>query len=157
MSNMKSEKYVLSPEEIERRSLAGERFKTIFSMHRIEKTKKVHDRLDRYDKKRYAAKRNKLRESLMICENVLVLAERIKKKAAPGKFYKQSVRNISYFNKDRTFIIRKKQSIDKVKIISLQMLEIIKKLQKDSEELNYLILRAILLCDCIFHYDNSLL
>ena len=27
-------------------------FKTIFNIHRIEKTKKLHDRLDRYDKKR---------------------------------------------------------------------------------------------------------
>ena len=113
MRNMKREKYVLSREEIERRSLAGGQFKTIFSMHRIEKTKEVHDRLARYDKKRYAEKRNKLRESLMICENVLVLAERIKKKAAPGKFYKQSVRNISYFNKDRTFIIRKNNRLIK--------------------------------------------
>ena len=47
----------------------------------------------------------------MIGEKVLVLAERIKRKAAPGKFYKQSVQNISYFNKDMTFTIRKKKSI----------------------------------------------
>ena len=45
----------------------------------------------------------------MIGEKVLVLAERIKRKAAPGKFYKQSVQNISYFNKDMTFTIRKKK------------------------------------------------
>ena len=81
-------------------------------MHRIDKTKKLHDRLDRYNKKRYLAKRKKLREDLMIDEKVLVLAERIKKKAAPGRFYKQSVQDISYFNKDKTFLIRKKQSID---------------------------------------------
>ena len=37
---MKSIKYSVSPEEIERRSLAGELFRTIFNMHRIEKTKK---------------------------------------------------------------------------------------------------------------------
>ena len=30
---MKSEKYGLSPEEIEKRSLVAERFKTIFTMH----------------------------------------------------------------------------------------------------------------------------
>ena len=79
--------------------------------------KKPYDILDRYDKKRYAAKIKKLREDLIIGEEVLVLvfAERIKKKAAPSKFHKQSVQNISYFNKDRTFIIRKKQSIDKIK------------------------------------------
>ena len=49
---MKSVKYGLSPEEIEKRSLASEQFRTIFNMHRIEKTNKIHDRIDRYDKKR---------------------------------------------------------------------------------------------------------
>ena len=51
----------------------------------------------------------------MVDEKVLVLAERIKKKAGPGKFYKQSVQNISDFNEDRTFIIRKIQLIDNIK------------------------------------------
>ena len=50
----------------------------------------------------------------MIDEKMLVLAKRIKKKTAPGRFYKQSVQSISYFDKDRTFIIRKKQSIDNI-------------------------------------------
>ena len=48
-------------------------------------------------------------------EKVFVIAERIKKKAAPGKFYKQSVQNISYFNKNRTFTIRRIRSIDGIK------------------------------------------
>ena len=43
-----------------------------------------------------------------------VLAERIKKKSAPGKFYKQSVQNISYFNKETVFAIHKKQMIDNI-------------------------------------------
>ena len=38
MNLMKSTKYGLSPEKIEKWSLAGERFKTVFNMHRIEKT-----------------------------------------------------------------------------------------------------------------------
>ena len=54
-------------------------------MHRIEKTKKLHDRLGRYDKKRNAAKRKKLREDLMIGEKVLVLAEISKKENCPGQ------------------------------------------------------------------------
>ena len=114
MNNMKSVKYGLPPEETEKRSLAGEQFKTVFNMHRIDKTKKLHDRLDRYDKKRYLVKRKKLRENLMIGEKVLVLAGRIKHKAASGKFYKQSVQNTSYFNKGKTFMIIKKQSIDDI-------------------------------------------
>ena len=107
MNNIKSEKYGLSHEEIEKKSLSGERFRTIFNMHRIEKTKLLHDRLDRYDKKKYLAKRRKLRENLNIGEKVLVLAERIKKKSAPGKFSKQSVQNIAYFNKEKTFSNKK--------------------------------------------------
>ena len=44
---------------------------------------------------------------------VLILAERIKKKSAPSKFYKEIVQNISYFNKKILFTIRNKQKIDK--------------------------------------------
>ena len=55
----------------------------------------------------------KKREILDAGEKVLVLAERIKKKSAPGKFYKQTVQNISYFNKKIVFMIRNKQKIDK--------------------------------------------
>ena len=54
---------------------------------------------------RYSTKRKKLRDEPFLGENVFILAERIKKKAVPGKFYKQSVQNISYLNKGRTFII----------------------------------------------------
>ena len=43
----------------------------------------------------------------------MILAERIKKKTARGKFYKQIVQNISYFNKKEKFTIRNKQKIDK--------------------------------------------
>ena len=55
----------------------------------------------------------KKRENLDAGAKVLVLAERIKKKSAPGKFYKQTVQNISYFNKKIVFMIRNKQKIDK--------------------------------------------
>ena len=34
------------PEEIKRLSLSGEQFQTIFNMHRIEKTQKLHRSLD---------------------------------------------------------------------------------------------------------------
>ena len=99
-------------------------------MHRIEKTNKLHRRLDRYDVIKYSAKRKKLRDDLFVGEKVLVLAERIKKKAAPGKFYKQSVQNISYFNKDKTFIIRKIQLIDGIRYYWLKDTQNNKKLAK---------------------------
>ena len=88
---------MVSLEEIKRLSLSGEQFKTIFNMHRIEKTQKFHCSLDNYDAKKYFAKRSKLRDDLSIGEKLYILAERIKKKSAPGKFYKQSVENISFF------------------------------------------------------------
>ena len=83
-------------------------------MHRLERTNKINQRQDRYDKKKFVRKQKKLTEELFIGEKVYVLAERIKKKSAPGKFYKQSVQNISYFNKDTVFTIRKKQTIDNI-------------------------------------------
>ena len=83
-------------------------------MHRLERTNKINQRQDRYDKKTFVRKQKKLTEELFIGEKVYVLAERIKKKSAPGKFYKQSVQNISYFNKDTVFTIRKKHKMDDV-------------------------------------------
>ena len=62
---------------------------------------------------KYADKKRKLRENLNIGEKVLILAKRIKKRSAPGKFYKEAVQNISYFNKKMIFTIRNKQKIDK--------------------------------------------
>ena len=43
-----------------------------------------------------------------IGEKVLVLAERLKKKNAPGKFFKSSTENIPFFNRDRIFTIYKR-------------------------------------------------
>ena len=56
-----------------------------------------------------------LRKNLNVGEKVYVSAERIKKKSAPGKFYKQSVQNISYFDKEIIYKIRKKKVIDGIK------------------------------------------
>ena len=57
-------------------------------------------------------KRKKLCEELNVGEKVLILAERLKKKSAPGKFYKQFVQNISYFNKGNVFIVTNKRKIE---------------------------------------------
>ena len=70
------------------------------------KRHRLHRRLDDYDAKKFTVKKKKFRDEHFIGEKVIVLAERIKKKSAPGKLYKQSVQNISYFNKEKTFIIR---------------------------------------------------
>ena len=71
--------------------------------------KKISNRLDKYDKRIYLRKKKQLREPLNTDENVLLMAEQIKKKSVPGKFYKQTVQNI-YFNKEK--IIPNTKNID---------------------------------------------
>ena len=61
---------------------------------------------------------------------MLVLAERNKKKAAPGKLHKQFIQNTCYFNKDKTFIIRKIRTIDGIKYYWLGDAQNNKKLTK---------------------------
>ena len=73
----------------QKKALESERFRTAYNMHRLEKTHKLNQRQDKYDKKKYDRKRKKLRENISIGEKVYVLAERIKKKSAPRKFYNQ--------------------------------------------------------------------
>ena len=116
--------------KLKKKSLFRERFRTLFNFHRTEKIKLVNNRLDRYAKKKYKAKRRKFSENLNVDGNVLVLAEIIRKKLASGKFYKQSVQNISYFNKEKTFSIRKKQKIDKIDYYWLTNLQSNRKLTK---------------------------
>ena len=105
-----SKKYGIAPERVENKSLDSEKFKTLFNMHRLEKTEKLANRLDRYDNKIYERKRKKLREKLNVGESIYVLAGRIKKKNAPGKFYKETVQNISYFNKETIYIEIERES-----------------------------------------------
>ena len=78
-----SKKYGFSPEEVEKKALESERFRTVYNMLRLEKTRILNQRQDRYNKKKYDRKRKKLRENLRTGEKVYVLAERIKKKSAP--------------------------------------------------------------------------
>ena len=51
MNNVPSEKYRQNSEEILKKSISNEIFRTIFNMHWIERTKHIHNRLKRYDKK----------------------------------------------------------------------------------------------------------
>ena len=46
-----SKKYGFSREEVEKRALESETFRTVYNMHRLEKTHKLNLRQDRYNKK----------------------------------------------------------------------------------------------------------
>ena len=70
MNSVFNEKYGLSLNNIERKSLSSVKFRTLFNFHRIERTKKLDDRLDRYDKKKYRAKKKKN------CEKILMLTKK---------------------------------------------------------------------------------
>ena len=102
-----SEKYGISPEEVEKKSIESEIFKEVYDFHRLKKVNKDAERYERYDISYDKKTRKKLRDPLEIGEKVLVLAERIRKKDAPGKLYKSTTENISFFNREKIFIIRK--------------------------------------------------
>ena len=114
MNIQPSKKYGFSPQEVEKRALESKKFRTVYNMLRLKKMHKLSQRQDRYNKKKYSGKRKKLRDNLYIGERVYVLAERIRKKSAPGKFYKQLVQNVNYFRKDAVFVTRKKKNISNI-------------------------------------------
>ena len=68
---------------------------------------------------------------------MLGLAERMNKKSGPGKFYKKTAENISYFNK-KLFTIRNKKKIDNNSYYWLKKTQkLINIYSKDSKEMKY--------------------
>ena len=82
-------------------------------MNRIEKISREVGRQEKYLKNIYNRKNLKLRQTLELGEEVLILSERIKNKDSPGKFYKPSTDNRPYFNKDIIFPIESRRNIEK--------------------------------------------
>ena len=106
LNKTNSEKYGLPPEIIEKKTLANNVFKEIFDFYRLVKVSKAANRYERYNEK-IDRKKRKLREPLKLDEKVLILAERIKKKDAPGVLFKSTTENIPFFNKKEIFKINK--------------------------------------------------
>ena len=93
MNNFKIEKYCISPNIIEEKSLSSQRFRTLFNFKRVEQSKNVSVRLDKCDSIKYAAKKKDfLCNSLEIGEKILVLADRIKKNQHLEKFISKQFR-----------------------------------------------------------------
>ena len=116
MNNTNSQKYGFPPETVEKKALSDNIFREIYDFHRMIRVSKDAARYKCYDiwsyKKLYS-RRKRLREPLMIGERVLVLAERLKKKDAPGNLFKSTTENIPFFNRNEIFIVRKIIPIDK--------------------------------------------
>ena len=114
MNNVNSTKYELPPETIEKRSLDlnnGEYFQEIYNFMRLRKIRTNQLQNEKYNKKIDRRKR-KLRSPLNLDEEVLVLAERLKKRDAPDTLYKASTENIPFFNSDRIFTIYKRAKLE---------------------------------------------
>ena len=108
MNKINSQKYGFPPETIEKKALSDDVFREIYDFHRIVRVSKDAARYKRYDirldKKR---RKQQLRQPLAVGEKVLVLAERIKKKDAPGRLFKSIAENIPFFNRKEIFIVKK--------------------------------------------------
>ena len=99
MNIQPSKKYGFSPEEVERKALESERFRTVYNMRTLEKTRKLNIRQDKFDQKKYSRKRKKLSENLKIGEKVYVLAERIKKKVHQENFINNPCKTLAILAK----------------------------------------------------------
>ena len=113
MNNVKSQKYGISSNFIKEKSLYNEKFRALFNFKRIERSKNVSNRLEKYDRKKYAAKKKKLRENLSVGEKVLVSVERIKKNVKLENFINKLFKIYHILMKKTVFVVRKKQKIDK--------------------------------------------
>ena len=107
-----TQKYGLEPEQVESESLKHKDFKEVFDFHRLLKLRKDIERRDRFNDVRDNSKNIRLRDPLEIGEKVLVLAERIRKKDAPGFLYKSTIQNRSFFNREKIFIVKKRVQIE---------------------------------------------
>ena len=114
MNETISTKYGVSPESVEKTTLDledGEFNREMYDFLRLKKVDNNNYRNRKYETKK-DKRRKKLRDPLDLEEKVLVLAERLKKKDAPSKFFKASTDNIPFFNREKIFRIYKRAKLD---------------------------------------------
>ena len=107
MNKTNSQKYGLPPETIEKKTLSDNVFREVYDFHRMVRVSRDADRYKRYDVRLDKKQKKQLREPLILSEKVLVLAERLKKKDAPGVLFKSTTENIPFFNRNEIFIVQK--------------------------------------------------
>ena len=112
MNSLPTAKYGVEPDKIEKRSLESDWFREWFDIRRLSRISKAQPRYERYQEKKYLRKKKKLRVPLEIGEDVLLLSSRIKKKSDSGTFYKSTVDNKSFFDKNAIFTITNRQNIE---------------------------------------------
>ena len=95
------------PQQIEEQALdpkTRKYFQEVYDFDRLIKVIENRDRLERFDAKLDRCKK-RLRDPLETDENVIALAEHLRKKDAPGRLYKSTTENKTFFNGDRIFTI----------------------------------------------------
>ena len=107
MNNIRSQKYGQTSDAIEEKALESKRFREIYNSYRLLKVKEHTEKYICADIKNYKVLHRKLREPLKIGEKVLALTERIKKKDALRNLFKSTTKNISFFNGEQLFVLRK--------------------------------------------------
>ena len=89
----------------------GKFFQEVYDFHRLVKVKENRDQTERFNAK--VDRRKKwLRDPLELGETVFIFAELLRKKDAPGRLYKSTRENKSFFNRDRTFIISERSKLN---------------------------------------------
>ena len=115
MNETNSTKYGVSPETVENRTINSskdsEYEREMYDFLRLKKVDNNQHRNAKYESKKERRQR-KLRSPLYLDKKVLVLAERLKTKDAPSKFYKASTDNIPFFNREKIFTIYKRGKLN---------------------------------------------
>ena len=102
MNSLPTVKYSVEPNKVEENSLESEAYREWYNTRCLHIISKARAPYERYERKKYQK----------IGEDILLLSSRVKKKNDPKKFYKSSVDNRLFFDKNIIFTITNKQNID---------------------------------------------
>ena len=103
---------------LKKTSLENYEFTVLYDFYRLFRVKEAKERIERSWKIRTIKKEKKLRYPFDIDEKVLDLAERLKKKDAPGNLYKIAMENKQAFNRNRIFTLEKRVLLHEDTIIT---------------------------------------
>ena len=115
MNETASTKYGVSPESVENKTIDSSKDSEfnceMYDFLRVKKVDNNYHCTIKCEAKK-DRRQKKLRNPLYLDEKVLVLAERLKKKDTPSKFYKASTDSIPFFNRDKIFTIYKRARLN---------------------------------------------
>ena len=87
------------------KNLKDDRFREIYDFYRLVKVNQNSEIVERSELKKDKFSKGRLRQPLVVSEKVLVYAKSLRKKDASENLNELTTQNISFFNRDRKFII----------------------------------------------------